>query len=293
MRKIFLISLLFVSGLVFISASKGPSLIKSPDEYFKTIMLSFFGREDHFILNTLPNDFPDTAMHYEALAVNRNTGDTGYVTLLARRQCTVSPSDIYYFFYLPLDTNAYFNAESFSYSADIRGEFKNLFGEDILKDQITLPIAKSKGTDHIPVFRFFNGKAFRAAFKILYKKPDSKFEGLIFQKIYNATLKDYDRDAGDVISHILSNKKLFKKLANDYLARAKTDTSFDAIPYTYKACDTLIGKPVYHCMTDADRLLGIMMRRQCDGTLPDLLTCFKTVLKDYDPEYYTKIKDNF
>ena len=298
--RIKLIAGLFVLGLIFISASLAPSgaIPTTSDEYFNTVMESFFGREDHFILNTLPNDFPDTSLHYQVFARNNITGYVGYVNLYARRQCSVSPSDIYYMFYLPLDTNAYWNAESFSYNSGIRGEFKHIFGEDILKDQIMLPVGK-KGEDsgvYKHVFRFFNGKAFTTAFKILYKKPDAKFNELILQKIYNVTLKDYDRDAGNLISHILTNKKLFKQWADNYILKAKTDTAFDGITYADKAGDTLIGKAVYPkvtCMTWANRLLGIMMRRQCDGTLPDLLTCFKTVLKDYDPEYYSKIKDNF
>ncbi len=295
MRKILFILVLLLSGLVFISASKSRSPTHNPDEYFNTIIKSFFGQEDHFIMNPMPNDFPDTSIYYQEFGRSRS-GFVGYVNLYARRQCTISPSLIYYAFYLPLDTNAYWNAESFSYSAGVRGEFKNLFGEDILKDQITIPYGDRDAMNHLPVFRFFNGKAFSAAFKILYKKPDNKFEGMVLQKIYNATLKDYDRDAGNAISHILSNKKLFKQIADEYLAKAKSDTSFNGVSYINKAADTLIGKTLYKqltCMDASNRLLGIMLRRQIDGTLPVLLTNFKTVLKDYDPEFYAIIRDNF
>lgn len=246
-------------------------------------------------MNPMPNDFPDTNVQYPVF-VRNDGGYVGYVNIYARRQCTVSPSLIYYSFYLPLDTNAYWNASSFSYNASVRGEFKNLFGEDILKDQITLPVGKNGDSQHPPVFRFFNGKAFSAAFKILYKKPGDEFQGLVLQKIYDATLKDYDRDAGNAISHILSDKKLFKQLADDYLAKAKTDTSFDGVSFTNKAADTLIGKAVYSqlkCMDASNRLVGIMLRREIDGTLPILLANFKAILKDYDPEYYTKVKDSF
>lgn len=299
MKKVILVFGIILSGLIFISASivarwQFPA---TPDEYYNSIMQSFFGVEDHFVMNPMPNTFPDTSLHYSTEGFNSYNNQSTTIDLLARKQCTVSPSIIYYQFYLILDSNAYFNTESFTYDANVRARFKNIFGEDILKSQLTLPVGKShESGDASPVFRFFNGKAFTAGFKKLYKKPDGKFKGLVLQKIYNATLKDYCRDVADIVCKVLSDKTSFQKWADDYLVRAKADTAFNGITYTSHAADALIGTAEYHklnCCTASDRIVGIMLRRQIDGSLPDLLACFKTILMDYDPEYYNKVKNNF
>jgi hypothetical protein len=295
MKKLILLSGFIAFALLFIAASdtKTSAIPVTPGEYFNFIIQGFFGYEDYSIIDPMPNDFPDPLLHYTVDGVDETTGNDVHLEVKVRRYCTVSPSIIYYMFYLPLDSTAYWNVESFSYNTAMKENFKHLFGEDILKDQVVLPDRKSGNAG---VLRLFNGKAFRVAFNKLYKKPRKKFQGLILGKIYNVTLKDYCRDAADIISHVLSNKALFQQWADNYLLLAKTDTTFDGVKYEEKAADTLIGKALYaklNCCTSGDRLVGTMLRRQIDGSLPDLLYCFKTVLHDYDPEYYKKIKDTF
>ena len=47
------------------------------------------------------------------------------------------------------------------------------------------------------------------------------------------------------------------------------------------------------CSPAINRMLGTMLRRAGDGSLPAILLCMKTMMKDYDPEYYNKVALKF
>jgi hypothetical protein len=47
------------------------------------------------------------------------------------------------------------------------------------------------------------------------------------------------------------------------------------------------------CAPYVNNMIGSMLRRGGDGSMPTLIQCLKTVLKDYDPEYYNKVALKF
>jgi hypothetical protein len=207
----------------------------------------------------------------------------------AKRQCDVSPATLYFSLYKPFDPTdpdcgSYY---CFTYDKDMQGRFKALFGKDILKQKISSARKDSRKTE----LHYFNAEAIQAAFNRTYLKSTGTFRGVALQTIYNFTLKAYCRDAGEIIKRAFSQQELFNKLSSGYLEQVKKDTLFDGKAYSEKAAVQLLGekaKRQYSCMEPrlSGTIIGMMLRRQCDGTLPVLMNCFKMLLKDYDPEYY-------
>jgi hypothetical protein len=148
-------------------------------------------------------------------------------------------------------------------------------------------------------FLFYNPKGMKVAFDKLYLKPTNSFEKYSYQKIYNLAAKAYVRDLTKYFAYIMSKKTAFVQASTQYLTSAKTNKNFN----TYKESEIAF-KKIFP--TEASRKqfpnmieevdyydFGSIIRRQCDGTLPTILACLKTVLKDYDPEALKLIKGTF
>ena len=77
-----------------------------------------------------------------------------------------------------------------------------------------------------------------------------------------------------------------RKLCEDVILNHNNDNN--------EATEKLKANLSQNCLGDYEsRVIGTMLRRQCDGSLPVLLTCLKTVLKDYDPTFYNKVAMKF
>lgn len=276
-----ILSLTLLSGFWFSSflrIQQGLTIQKYRDH----ILEGYFSIPFKYMLKT--PGLLDTTIHY-SLTENKRTN-----TYCAKRQCDASPATLYFSLYKPFDPTdpdcgSYY---CFMYDKDMQGRFKGLFGRDILKQQIVSARKDSKKT----VLRYFNTETIQATFNKVYMKPEIQFRGIGLQTVYNFVLKSYCRDAGEIIRQSLSQKALFEKLSAGYLEQMKKDTLFDGKTYSENAAIQLLGekaKRQYSCLESrlSGTIIGIMLRRQCDGTLPVIVNCFKTVLKDYDPEYYT------
>jgi hypothetical protein len=235
------------------------------------------------IFDTYTQEGDDTTVFFTRKSDYSDEMEKAYAT----RKCGSSPTFIAYSFYAGLDT-AYTD-----YGADVTNRYKTLFGTDIIKAKVKIAAKDWEGK---PMYwNHFNGLAIKAAFDKLYQKPSGSYQGIGLQKIYNAAMKDYVRDMTNVIIKVMANKPAFEATAKQYLTKATTDPEFDGLSFGGEATEKLIGKFTQPCLEEyyGERVVGTMLRRQCDGSLPVLLTCLKTLLKDYDPEFYNKVALKF
>jgi hypothetical protein len=195
------------------------------------------------------------------------------------------PSTIPEIFYYGLDTTYYSD-----YASEVASRFKALFGADIVKSKVVTAKKYIDGSDRNATWNHFNGAAIKAAFDKMYQKPSESFHGIVLQKIYNRSMKKYVRDHTNVLIKVLSNKPLLESYAKELTTGTMTDPEFDGrnlaglfvIKLKIKADEE------NYCL-NVNKSVHLLLRRQCDGSLPALIMCLKTMLKDYDPEYYTKV----
>jgi hypothetical protein len=212
-----------------------------------------------------------------------------------KNACNMPSAHLYYQLVIAFDTKnlfwnhyAFFNKE---YPL-MQQNFKELFGQDALAQLV--PMAqKTPDEKDFQKFRFFNGKGLKAAFDKLYKKPQEKFENICtYQKVYDIALKGVFASATSLIIDVMKNKKDFEACAKEYLEKAKKDPNFDGQVFTNQCTQKLLGEKEYEC-GQANRIVGMLLRRQCDGTLPVVLSCLKQIVKDYDNDTFKKIGKNF
>lgn len=141
-------------------------------------------------------------------------------------------------------------------------------------------------------------------FDAVYISPQTHVLGCNAQKLYDASFKAYIRTLAEMTASTVSHPN-FKPFAQAYHQAAYTDTTlgFDGVEYLAEQTQALMpnefqrfqavvppaeyfGQPqpvnAYY-----SSLVGILLRRHLDGSLPTLLACLKRVLKDYDPGAYT------
>lgn len=242
------------------------------------------------IRKTFLNTLFDTYTQYEDTTVafirKEEYGDE-MVKVFAAPKCGESPVFIAYSFYAGLDTS------STNYGPEVVARFKTLFGQDIIKSQVKMA---AKDYDGNPVvWPQFNALGINTAFSKLYQKPTGTFQGIGLQKLYNLTMKSYVRDMTNVIVKVMANKPGFEAQARQYMLKATTDPEFDGISFSSEATTKLAANLNQECLGEyyPSRVVGIMLRRQCDGSLPMLLSCLKTVLNDYDPGFYKQVALKF
>ncbi len=233
--------------------------------------------------------WPDSTM---TATVQMSWDTAQYRTKGAKSLCGTSPA--YFYRYMAEGIGAV-DAES-GYKKESLLNFKQAFGKDLL----LFPGIKIAGKNYNGKTMYMNqfkADALKTAFDQLYKKPTENFDGYTLQRIYDIAAKEYFRSCATVIADVMKKKKQFIQLAIDYKKQVMTNKTFYGPNASVKAEEKLLGEnysPNIDCMDfGADRIIGIMMRRQIDGTLPTLLTCVKTILKDYDPEFYTTIQSKF
>lgn len=134
--------------------------------------------------------------------------------------------------------------------------------------------------------RAYNPAAVDAIMKVLYVAPSDGRYGASAQLLYDVGFKEMMRETARELGRYTQTKgwmaakteKLKKAIAKDpYAVRTLYDAWANELPPPGEN-----GEPGY-----ADgNLVGMLMRRSLDGTLPPLLAAFGKVLKDYDPETF-------
>jgi len=172
-------------------------------------------------------------------------------------------------------------------------------------------VSLTNGQHHINIRRNwiaqYDAQGLQQLFNRLYPPPGTSISGIPSQQVYNLVFKDYVRGVAHIWSAAVSNAATFKQMAQRYAAKAFANDSshFDGFMYSIEHTPTILGVKWRDIASrrDAaqggqvmgdnayrytDRLVGILLRRQIDGTLPTVLGCLKRVLRDYDPEAYAQ-----
>lgn len=227
--------------------------------------------------------FPDTTI------VFRSFQDVNQKCVLTRQQLYGIPAA--YIFASAVDpTNSH-------YSNDFNNSFSGIFGKPIHSSPVLM---YDKDDDGKPYkFIQYSPTGVLTAFNRLYIKPSDDFEGYAMKKLYNLACKDYVRDFTKLMAYLMNQKALFTQLGNDYLMKAKTKPQFHPADvcggYLDKLFPTENSKTQFAAFESSisTATIGSLMRRQCDRTLPIVLSCLKKVLQDYDPEALTLINGKF
>lgn len=156
--------------------------------------------------------------------------------------------------------------------------FKEIYGADIMNQSIKEATGRT--------FLIYNGAGISAAFNKLYAKPSTKLQAYTYQKIYNASIKQYNRNFLKVMTYLNTTKKAeWTALCNKVLKEIKTNKEFDSKNAYYEAFNKFFPEGnKYRDFIGNSYFMGTIMRRQMDGSMPAILKCLKTVVKDYDPE---------
>jgi hypothetical protein len=180
----------------------------------------------------------------------------------------------------------------FGYDAQVMARFKTLFGADIIKSKLKLA-AKDYEGNPIEIYQY-NPIGVQAAFNKLYQKPTSSFKSIGLQKLYNVSAKQYVRDAVDIIVAITAKKTIWDAQVKKYVLLATTNEEFYMGEFANETYTKIFGEQeMKDCAPYANKMIGMMLRRSGDGTMPTMLVCLKTMLKDYDLEYYNKVALKF
>jgi hypothetical protein len=194
-----------------------------------------------------------------------------------------------------------FMANNFKYSVDtsyegfegsVRTRMLTLFGADVLKSKLKLPGKDYEGN---PIYIYqYSGVGIQAVFNKLYQKPTATFKGVGLQKLYNVSSKQYMRDATDIVVAIMAKKTIWDAEVKRYMQEVTTKEDFYMGDFAAETYSKIFGEAeMKECAPYANNMIGSMLRRGGDGSMSALIVCLKTVLKDYDPEYYNKVALKF
>ena len=274
-----------LSGLLVITclgfyAFKKYQQVKTAADIFRSVMYSGIYTEGYS-----DTQWPDSTMTVEVPTSWDTTRTTRKGALSI---CGNSPA----YFYRNMAEGIGATEVEYGYKPEALLNFKQAFGKDLLAPGLKIPGKDDNGKPK--TMNQFKADALKTAFDKLYKKPGDDFDGFAMQKIYDIAAKTYFRSCAYVIAKVMDKKAQFVKFAQEYKTAATTNKNFYGPKASSDIADKLLGKdysPDKDCMEyGADRIVGMMLRRQIDGTLPTLISCVKIMLQDYDPDFFDSIK---
>jgi hypothetical protein len=151
---------------------------------------------------------------------------------------------------------------------NLEDAFQKLFGRALVK--------KRTGAGEQSSFAY-DAASLEAAFKQLYLAPDATVGGTRAKVVYDTLFKDYVKHKAELIAGILERKGFIAGAARDFSARMGKP-GFDGIAFNMELSQKLKSP-----LGDEPRLIGTLVRRHADGTLPAVLKMLRKVLADYDP----------
>lgn len=283
MKKIIYLGLFLASFALFTSSKSQlnpPTIEQVRESFLSNTSLNYYD----------PQQDGESDMVVEVFSIWTNEK----IKAIPKTACYSSPAMMYNYLVNAVEyknNQNWWLPETFYTTPDFKNNFKVLFGLDPIAKMMKIP---QNNDNKIHTFKFFNPKALQAAFDKLYVKPETKFQSLTYQKIYDVSFKEYFRESAEIITVILKDKKLFKKLATEYLKKATKEKDFNGLRLVneYEFDHFSVAASSFKC-SKFNRVLSIMLRRDADASLPVMLSCFKTILKDYDKETFEKYKNNF
>jgi hypothetical protein len=113
----------------------------------------------------------------------------------------------------------------------------------------------------------------------------------VYDLFFKPFLTRFARDAAFIQQKIPKAKRA--TLAKQYQADAKNTADggeFYGPDYLGQLAAKVLPEDAQHAEARSGRTLGIMMRRQLDGTWPTVVKMLQTVLQDYDPALAKELK---
>ncbi|EQA45173.1 hypothetical protein LEP1GSC050_2814 [Leptospira broomii serovar Hurstbridge str. 5399] len=141
----------------------------------------------------------------------------------------------------------------------------------------------------------YNPQAIPLLYNKFYEDAKNTFSGPQLQEIYNLKIKKWLRARVKMTRAILSNKLRFENLSSEYEYGSQNDPNFNGTAASTNI-SKLIGCSVSDLSTYKDipgfkcdeRWVGMLVRRNNDGSLPVILQTINQILKDFDFEEYQK-----
>jgi hypothetical protein len=177
----------------------------------------------------------------------------------------------------PVEPWKYSNAFAFPTAenqANLETAFKKAFGKALVK---------SRAGDGPEALVAYDPAAIQAAFDRVYPKPSALLGGVPAQKVYDLLFKDWVEGRAEVLADALGRPGLLADRAQEYRT-ATAAAGFNGPGFAYDLARKLEG-PLKH----EERFLGMLLRRQLDGTLPTIVGCLRRVLRDYDPATFRRL----
>ena len=226
-----------------------------------------------------PSFYPDTLTRFidsTGIGESISTSNGRYLMRSVESSYYGTPGFLYKY------TRDLFNADY--PTLDFVREFKKEFGIS--------PFTETMVTAKKEAWHFWSGSAVVSAFNKYYGGPNNRFQHVTYGFMYKVAAKKFMTDYVKIINHLLVEKKEeWLKSCADYKEKALHDSTFDGSMASYHATEKLFTSkdlqslqviPVNYLYIP----IGQLMRRQIDGSLPSIVECLRTFLKDYDPENY-------
>lgn len=138
-----------------------------------------------------------------------------------------------------------------------------------------------KSNDH--GLKRYDKNSIESVFDKLYLKPESSIAGVKVSIVYQLLFKEFVTREANATAEILARKDFVETKSKEYVALA-SKAGFEGSEYQWKLAKELGGS-----LESEPRLIGTLLRRRADGTLPSLLKMLRTILRDYDPALSHKL----
>ncbi|MBX2932175.1 MAG: hypothetical protein KF781_09535 [Chitinophagaceae bacterium] len=269
---------LFISASAFTFMAVDFNPNKARYAFFKNYFTDYI--PTYYTAEDIKTYFPDTT---KVITFSDNDSNEKY---FVRKWFGIPPSYIIVEYFIERkDENDYYYIQS----EEFEKRFTETYGVPLEGKSIKMATGET--------FYFFNPKAVKAVFDKLYAKPSTKFENITYQTLYNIALKKYFRDVVKLMSYLhTTEKQEWTQVTTRFLTRAKISKEFNIYEESDYARNKLFptekSRKQFPNFSEEiySGYLGPILRRHCDGTLPVMLNCLKTILKDYDPEALKLVK---
>jgi hypothetical protein len=168
---------------------------------------------------------------------------------------------------------------------DYPSEFSDITGGRAIENAPMMSASTDMVSGYENQFSRYDFIALEKVFDYLYGPPNERILGIRLQKYYDTLFKKTAREFGNNLAMIKSRQEVFNKLAIQYREEFLTRDGFDGYDFTETAMVTLFKN---ERGIDASTV-GMLLRRQIDGSLPSLKNCYIRMIKDYDPDFYNRM----
>ncbi|MBN2771317.1 MAG: hypothetical protein JXR90_11535 [Spirochaetes bacterium] len=134
---------------------------------------------------------------------------------------------------------------------------------------------------------YYNPSAIRKLFEKYYISPDFKLLNWTASDLYRISFKEYNTRIVKDLGVIYNNKEVIYSYVSEINDATAEGLPFDGLQIKKKASAEIFDKSD---MISED-IVGFIIRRSVDETLPVIFEIYKKVLSEYDAELYKKIKD--